>query len=92
MRAVRAARRLPRLTIGRRERSASGVTPCVSGEKRGFSPVRGERPAGSFSVKLDGAAVRSGIVFGSNIPNETSNLIDISTAKVCDVRFATIKR
>lgn len=34
----RAARRLPQLTSKRRAASASDVTPCVSGGKRGFSP------------------------------------------------------
>ena len=33
-----AAHRLPQLTSRRRAASASGVTPCISGEKRGFSP------------------------------------------------------
>jgi hypothetical protein len=40
--------------FSRRARSASGVTPFVSGGKRGFSPESGERPADSFWQQLDG--------------------------------------
>jgi len=39
----------------RRAASASGMTPCVSGGKRGFSPGRGKRPATSCDEKLGGA-------------------------------------
>ena len=33
---------------------AGGVPPCVSDEKRGFSPGRGKRPAASFLQQLAG--------------------------------------
>ena len=41
-----ACRRLPFNAV------AGGVTPRVSGGKRGFSPERGERPADSFLQQL----------------------------------------
>jgi len=50
----RAAGRLRRLTAQPAEASASGMTPCVSEGKRGFSPARGKRPATSCDEKLGG--------------------------------------
>src|SRR5215213_8070113 len=50
-----AACRLPRLTSSRRKRSASGMTPFVSGDKRGFSPGSGKRAAVSFLQELGSA-------------------------------------
>jgi hypothetical protein len=41
----------------RRARSASGLTPFVSEGKRGFSPERGERPAGHLNAKLGRTAM-----------------------------------
>lgn len=40
-----------------RASGSSGVTPRVSGDKRGFSPGSGKRPAGSFISKLGRDAV-----------------------------------
>ena len=33
---------------------AGGVTPCIWGETRGFSPERGKRTAASFTQELGG--------------------------------------
>ena len=49
---MRHAQRAATNAVRRRERDASGVTPCVLEGKRGFSPERGERPAISFGDKL----------------------------------------
>ena len=44
--------------VNRRAASASGLTPCISEEKRGFSPESGERPADRSYGKLGRVLLR----------------------------------
>ena len=73
MHAAVAARRLPQPESSRRARSASGVTPCVSGGKRRFSAESGERPAIRCWQELGRAALAQ-VLSACQLPYTSSHV------------------